>query len=211
MGANAQTVVPTFTAGQVLTAGQLNQSARTGVPVFATTTDRDAAFGGAGEKTLAEGQVCFIEAAPKRLQVYNGTAWRDFDLAYQAFTPTFTNFTVGNGTVNASYARLGQFVHYVGSVQLGSTSSMSTNPQLSLPVNADNYTISNPNMAIGFCNDASPANYYPIIMYYISATTIQIAVQDVSTWVKGTFVSATAPFTWTTSDSFHWNCVYRSV
>jgi hypothetical protein len=37
MGANAQTTVPTFTSGQVLTADQQNQSARTGVPVFATT------------------------------------------------------------------------------------------------------------------------------------------------------------------------------
>ena len=45
MGANAQTTVPTFVAAQVLTADQQNQSARTGVPVFAGTTERDAAFG----------------------------------------------------------------------------------------------------------------------------------------------------------------------
>jgi hypothetical protein len=38
MGANAQTTVPSFTVGQVLTADQQNQSARTGVPVFADTT-----------------------------------------------------------------------------------------------------------------------------------------------------------------------------
>jgi hypothetical protein len=37
MGANAQTSVPTFVASQVLTAQQLNDSARTGVPVFADT------------------------------------------------------------------------------------------------------------------------------------------------------------------------------
>ncbi len=40
MGANAQTTVPTFTAAQVLTADQMNQSARTGVPVFADTRTR---------------------------------------------------------------------------------------------------------------------------------------------------------------------------
>lgn len=74
MGANAQTTVPTFTAGQVLTADQQNQSARTGVPVFASTVDRDAAFGGAGEKTLAEGQLCYIEGTG--LQTYNAAgAW----------------------------------------------------------------------------------------------------------------------------------------
>ena len=74
MGANAQTTVPTFTSGQVLTADQQNQSARTGVPVFATTVTRDAAFGGSGEKTLAEGQLCYLES-DNVVQYYDGAAW----------------------------------------------------------------------------------------------------------------------------------------
>ena len=74
MGANAQTTVPTFTASQVLTADQMNQSARTGVPVFANTTARDAAFGGTGEKTLAEGQLCYLEDS-NVVQYYDGAAW----------------------------------------------------------------------------------------------------------------------------------------
>jgi hypothetical protein len=74
MGANAQTTVPTFTAGEVLTAAQMNQSARTGVPVFADTTERDAAFGGTGEKTLAEGQLCYLEST-NVVQYYDGSTW----------------------------------------------------------------------------------------------------------------------------------------
>ena len=74
MGANAQTTVPTFTASQVLTADQQNQSARTGVPVFAGTTERDAGFGGTGEKTLAEGQLCYLEST-NVVQYYDGAAW----------------------------------------------------------------------------------------------------------------------------------------
>jgi hypothetical protein len=74
MGANAQTTVPTFTAAQVLTADQMNQSARTGVPVFANSTARDAAFGGSGEKTLAEGQLCYLEST-NVVQYYDGAAW----------------------------------------------------------------------------------------------------------------------------------------
>ena len=73
MGANAQTTVPTFTASQVLTAAEMNASARTGVPVFSSTGNRDAAFGGSGEKTLAEGQLCYVEGTG--LQSYNGTSW----------------------------------------------------------------------------------------------------------------------------------------
>ena len=73
MGANAQIAVPAFTAGQILTAAQQTQI-NTGIPVFATTTTRDAAFGGAGEKALAEGQFAYIEAT-NTTQYYDGAAW----------------------------------------------------------------------------------------------------------------------------------------
>jgi len=75
MGANAQTSVPSFTAGEVLTAANMNISARTGIPVFADTTARDAAFGGTGEKTLAEGQFAYLENT-NATQYYDGSAWQ---------------------------------------------------------------------------------------------------------------------------------------
>ena len=74
MGANAQTSVPLYVAAEVLTAADMNISAGTGVPVFATTVTRDAAFGGAGEKVLAEGQLAYIEATDV-VQYYDGAAW----------------------------------------------------------------------------------------------------------------------------------------
>jgi len=74
MGANAQTSVPTFTAGEVLTAANMNISARTGVPVSADATARNAAFGGTGEKTLAEGQLAYLEDS-NIVQYYDGTSW----------------------------------------------------------------------------------------------------------------------------------------
>ena len=73
MGANAQTSVPLFVANSVLTAAQQNISAATGVPVFATTVTRDAAFGGSN-KVLAEGQLCYLEDS-NIVQYYDGAAW----------------------------------------------------------------------------------------------------------------------------------------
>ena len=73
MGANAQTSVPLFVANAILTAAQQNISAATGVPVFATTVTRDAAFGGSN-KVLAEGQLAYIEASDI-VQYYTGSAW----------------------------------------------------------------------------------------------------------------------------------------
>ena len=74
MGANAVTTVPVYTAGEILTAADMNIT-NSGIPVFATTVTRDAGFGGAGEKTLAQGQYCYIEAT-NTLQQYSGTAWQ---------------------------------------------------------------------------------------------------------------------------------------
>ena len=105
MGANAQTAVPAFTAGQVLTAAQQTQI-NTGIPVFATTTTRDAAFGGTGEKTLAEGQFAYIEAS-NTTQYYDGAAWQTLGGGLNFLTGgTFsavTSFSLPNDTFTTSY------------------------------------------------------------------------------------------------------------
>jgi hypothetical protein len=96
MGANAQTSVPLYVAAEVLTAADMNISAGTGVPVFATTVTRDAAFGGAGEKVLAEGQLAYIEAS-NIVQYYDGAAWATVGPA----TPSAL-VRVGGGTLSGT-------------------------------------------------------------------------------------------------------------
>jgi hypothetical protein len=99
MGVNAQTSVPAFTAGQVLTAAEMTE-VNTGIPVFATTVTRDAAFGGTGEKVLAQGQYAYIEAT-STLQVYNGTSW--VSAVSSGLVPIVpTSVAVGSGTGSAS-------------------------------------------------------------------------------------------------------------
>lgn len=71
---NEQITVPLFTAGEILTAANMNLSAGTGVPVFTNTTTRDAAFGGTSEKVLAEGQLCYLSST-NVVQYYDGAAW----------------------------------------------------------------------------------------------------------------------------------------
>jgi hypothetical protein len=110
--ANTQTTVPTFISGQVLEAEQLNNSARTGVPVFATTVTRDAGFGGAGEKTLAEGQLCYLEST-NVVQYYDGAAWATLGPAPAATSGltlissgsvgTSTTFSLPASSFNATY------------------------------------------------------------------------------------------------------------
>jgi len=89
-----------FTAGQVLTAAQMTQI-NTGVPVFATTTTRDAAFGGTGEKTLAQGQLAYVEADGK-VYIYTGSAWTSLNTVKNvaAFTSS-GSWTVPTGVTYA--------------------------------------------------------------------------------------------------------------
>jgi hypothetical protein len=125
MGANAQTAVPTFTSGQVLTAAQMNQSARTGVPVFADSTARDAAFGGSGEKTLAEGQLCYLEDTNK-VMFYDGSAWANLGSVTNvaAFSASGT-WTVPTGVTYAiAHIRAGGGSTGTASVSTGGTSSV---------------------------------------------------------------------------------------
>ena len=79
MGANAVTTVPVYTAGEVLTAADMNIT-NSGIPVFADSTARDAAFGGTGEKTLAEGQYAYLEST-NATQVYDGSNWMSVGVA----------------------------------------------------------------------------------------------------------------------------------
>ena len=104
MGANAQTAVPAFTAGQVLTAAQQTQI-NTGIPVFATTVTRDAAFDGTGEKALAEGQFAYIEAT-NTTQYYDGAAWQPVGASsgLTLVSATTIGTTVASVTVSSAFS-----------------------------------------------------------------------------------------------------------
>lgn len=67
-----------WVSGEQVTAVNMNGYLQDQVIMrFATTTARDAAFGGAGEPTLAEGMFCYIDADNK-LYFYTGAAWQEF-------------------------------------------------------------------------------------------------------------------------------------
>jgi hypothetical protein len=108
----------------------------TGIPVFATTTTRDAAFGGAGEKVLAEGQFAYIEATDTT-QYYNGSAWTTLGasgltlVTKTAFTSTATwvldsifSSTYDNYRIDINWTALTSTANYAGfQLRVGGTAS----------------------------------------------------------------------------------------
>ena len=136
MGANAQIAVPAFTAGQVLTAAQQTQI-NTGIPVFATTTTRDAAFGGTGEKVLAQGQYAYIEATSS-LMVYSGSAWIN---AISSGLNLITAQTIGSavGSVTVSNCFSSTYDAYKIVVTGGTSSSANESFSLTLGASTTGY------------------------------------------------------------------------
>jgi hypothetical protein len=97
---NEQTTVPLFVAAEVLTAADMNLSAGTGVPVFSNSTTRDAGFGGAGEKVLAEGQLCYLSDS-NIVQYYSGASWATVGPS-TGITSAIFNETQASGTNGGS-------------------------------------------------------------------------------------------------------------
>lgn len=173
MGANAQTSVPAFTTGQVLTAQQQTEI-NTGVPVFATTTTRDAAFGGTGEKVLAEGQLAYIEASDV-VQYYNGSAWATL-APIPAALVFISATTIGTG---------------VSSVTVSSAFSSTYENYLVTVAGADCSATARIRIALGA--SATGTAYYSLASTLGSGGTDQINRTNNGTYIEGGY--------WSTSDS----------
>lgn len=130
MGANAVTTVPVYTAGEVLTAADMNIT-NSGIPVFATTVTRDAAFGGAGEKTLAEGQFAYIEAT-NTTQYYDGAAWQTVGTTPGLVCVKAETAFSGASSVTADSVFTSTYTNYV--LMFNYTTSTTNFPQIKLRV-----------------------------------------------------------------------------
>jgi len=133
--------------------------------------------------------------------------------SYTSVTPTFTNLTIGNGAwAYASYGTSGNLVHYVGKFDLGSTSSVSGNITISLPVTAhsDMYGV--------YVNtiqaDDNGVGDYPIMARIISPGTSfdTFAINAAGTYAHSyTATGATIPFTWNNGDQINFSFVYKAA
>lgn len=128
----------------------------------------------------------------------------------QNFTPNFTNFTLGNGTVEeAWWMREGQFMIGRVLVTLGSTSSMGSGPTIDVPnsqsIDSDlmDLTSNESEYGQGIIVDSGTTTYKSIATSSGSATTI--ALFSLNSSANLASISSTTPMTWTTSDKFEIN------
>ena len=192
----------TFTAGELATASDVNTYLMNQtVMVFADATARNAAL-----TAPTEGMVTY-QTGSDHLTVYDGAAWRVFDTGWNTYTPTFTNVTVGNGSLVARYIQLGKAVHMHVRLTLGSTSAVSGIPIISLPV----ATVS-ARLHTGFGNATNGTNNYPVETRYGSTTTTQAYVFNAAgTFLERTNINGVSPFTWASGHIFDFNLTYEAA
>jgi len=131
---------------------------------------------------------------------------------YTAYTPTFASFTLGDGTLTSSYCQVNKFVHYIGRIVYGTTSSITGSMTISFPVAAD--TTFNQLFAIaGFCafRDVSAVtNIYGQVNCNGGTGMFIQAANAASTYLGPGSFSSTIPFTWAVGDIITWNLYYRA-
>ena len=116
-------------------------------------------------------------------------------LSWTTWSPTYSNLTIGNGTVVARYAYSGGLVILQWQLAWGSTSSFTGNPSIgNLPYNAKNR-----GAAIGHLQAANvnrpwfvswPANSNTIYLYVFSTDSTYAGQQAPSSTIPGSWTSA---------------------
>jgi hypothetical protein len=146
MGINAQTSVPKFTAGDTLTAANTNLLSN-GIPVFGGTALRNDAFGGSGEKVLAEGQFAYLEDT-NTTQYYDGAAWQSVGASGLVF---ITSGTVAAGsTLSFNNCFSATYANYLIVTNASSGTSYTMRLRASgSDINAANYFVSGGFIASG--------------------------------------------------------------
>ena len=134
---------------------------------------------------------------------------------YTAYTPTFTNLTVGNGTLAAQYCTVNKFVHTFGSLTFGSTTAFTGTALFSLPVVTVAAEMGATGMAFGFAtyiNSATSSVVKGTANAYGSTTNLVLWVATTSGTYEGqTNPTASIPHTWATGDIIRWNIMYKAA
>jgi hypothetical protein len=136
---------------------------------------------------------------------------------YTAYTPTFTNLTVGNGTSTARFSRVNNIVNYYGYFTLGTTSSLSASEaKITLPVTANSIYGGINGIPMGGSSfyDTSTGTWYKGEVMSNSSTTLGLFrnfVANATFLTNASNVVTTSPMTWTTGDIIYWNITYEAA
>lgn len=129
---------------------------------------------------------------------------------YTAFTPSLGNWSIGNGTIDAKYCRVNDFVHYFGVITAGSTTTFSAELYYSMPIHQDGTS----NRPLGTCytRDASSGIMYAGVVRALGTNTAYATGHTADyTYIRMRTIETTSPFTLTTGDQHYFNLYYKAA
>lgn len=160
----------TFTAGEVLTASDVNTYLMKQSVIVCTSATRPSGPN--------EGMTIY-ETDTDQLLIYNGSAWETIShlAGWTTFTPTLagTGWTFGSPTVTGQYHRNGSKITYQGRiVWAGGVTPDATNTfTITLPVTAASFSTDDW-QGVGMIQDVSGSNLYYATQPYLSSTTVMV-------------------------------------
>ncbi len=134
------------------------------------------------------------------IEIFRLTSTGITGLAYTAYTPTLAGITIGNGTINGRYIRLGDRVMGRVTITFGSTTTMSGTVTVALPFDNDsNYGTNHP---IGRCffSDANSTDYIGTFLLGTNVGNVNVINATATYAYNSGSISSTVPFTWASTD-----------
>ena len=117
-----------------------------------------------------------------------GSAWTNY-------TPTFTNLTLGNGTIIAKHRKIGASVELVFELKFGTTTAITGSPKATLPTRAENR-----GMVVAEYTESGVG--YRTGLARLSIDDVQFLL------IAASPITATTPFTWDTGDLISFHLIY---
>lgn len=137
-----------------------------------------------------------------------GIKWADPG-TWQTWTPTYVNITVGNGAVVSRFVQIGNLVIAQFQFTLGSTSTIGSSPDITAPVSMVSTTDRIPLGSVTFVDFGGPVKE-GVITDVGGKFRISVLKAD-STYLGLADISATVPFTWTTSDRLAFTVTFEAA
>lgn len=131
--------------------------------------------------------------------------------SFTSFTPTWTNLTVGNGTVTGEYRQDEETVQVQVKLTFGSTTSITGNVQMTLPVNAASAHREVITLSGRLLDSGSSDTMCWVQIVNTTTCSIQWPRVDTSAWLNGVLVNATSPWTWATNDQINFFFTYEKA
>jgi hypothetical protein len=143
---------------------------------------------------------------------YSGSAWENVVKigAWNTWTPVWTNLTVGAGTIQARYIKIGRTVQFRLVFILGAGSAVGTDVLFTLPVTASASDSSRLPIGHALYEDVTVGNYFGQV-WQANTTQGRFICMNNGTPPLGISLGATTPLPWTTSDRISCSGTYEAA